>query len=59
MLALETAMLEQFGGDNAQFRAIMTGCTGGGVCAAVFAVAVWMLSRSAREIQHRKTEDIP
>ena len=59
MLALETAMLEQFGGDDAPFRTIMTGCTGGGVCAAVFAVAVWMLSRSAREIQHRKTEDVP
>lgn len=59
MLALETAMLRQFGGDDAQFRTAMTACTGGGVCAAVFAIAVWMLCRSAREIQHRKTEEIP
>ena len=58
MLALETAMLEQFGGSDVQFRTIMTGCTGGGVCAAVFAIAVRMLCRSAREIQRIKSEEI-
>lgn len=59
MLALETAMLEQFGGSDAQFRTIMTGCTGGGVCAVILAIAVCTLRRSAREIQRIKSEEIP
>ena len=46
MLALETAMLAQFGGaSGARFRELMTGCTGGVVCVAVLVIAVYMLRR--------------
>ena len=52
MLALETAMLEQFGGnDGASFRAIMTGCTGGGVCLAILGMAIYMIQKSNREVK--------
>ncbi len=58
MLALETAMLEQFGGNNsAQFREIMTGCTGGCVCAMILAIAVYMTCHATKEIRNLKTEE--
>lgn len=61
LLALETAMLEQFGTDNsARFHKIMTGSTGGGVCALILILALSMLTHATREIHHQhkhKKED--
>ena len=53
MLALETAMLMQFdNGQNApQFKQIMTAATGGGVCAIVFAMAVFMIVQSTKRLR--------
>lgn len=57
MLALETAMLEQFGGnDGESFRTIMTGCTGGGVCLAILGMAIYMIQKSKLEIQKLEKE---
>lgn len=52
MLALETAMLAQFGGnDTARSRMVMTGCTGAGVCAIVLGIAVYMIVRSTKKLK--------
>lgn len=52
MLSLETAMLMQFDtGENPPFfRKAMTAATGGSVCLLVFAMAVFMLVKSARQL---------
>lgn len=58
MLALETAMLAQFGENNsAQFRKIMTGSTGVCVCAMILTIAVYMIYHSAKELREKKTEE--
>ncbi|MBD5383996.1 MAG: hypothetical protein HDR72_03235 [Ruminococcaceae bacterium] len=55
VLSLETAMLAQFGGDNdMEFRRLMTGLTGGGVCIIVIAMAAFMLWKSARQLKKLK-----
>jgi hypothetical protein len=46
MLSLETAMLAQFGGDDSEFRMIMTSISGGVVCTFVLAMAIYMIVRS-------------
>lgn len=52
MLALETAMLEQFGGnDGERFRVTMTGCTGGGVCLAILGMAIYMIGKSTKRLK--------
>lgn len=52
MLSLETAMLAQFDeANNPQAGKLMTGLTGGGVCLIVFAMAVFMIARSAKQIK--------
>ena len=52
MLALETAMLSQFGqGEPPWFRRAMTSATGGFVCLAVLGMAVYMLVRSTRKLK--------
>ena len=57
MLALETAMLEQFGsGETPQFRTVMTGCTGGAVCLLVLGMAIYMIASSNREIRKLEKE---
>lgn len=60
LLSLETAMLEQFGeGDNSeQLRLVMTASTGGMVCAMIFAIAVYMITRSVKELKADKGEMI-
>lgn len=59
MLALETAMLSQFGGSNSErFRYIMTGATGGGVCAVILGIAVYMICRSTMKIKMIKQEEL-
>lgn len=58
MLSLETAMLTQFGtADQEIFRKIMTGATGGVVCVAVLAMAVYMIVNSTRQIRKWKQEN--
>ena len=58
-LALETAMLSQFGASNSeQFCTIMTGCTGGAVCASILGIAVYMVCRSTIIIKAIKQEEL-
>lgn len=55
MLSLETAMLAAFGGESdAVFRQVITACTGAAACIAVFAIAVYMIVRSTKEIKRIK-----
>ena len=52
MLALETAMLSQFGQESDQlFRRIMTASTGAVVCGFVFAMAIYMIVRATRQLR--------
>lgn len=52
ILSLETAMLAQFGGnDDPLFRKAMTGATGGGVCAIVLGMAVYMIVKSTQQLK--------
>ena len=58
MLALETAMLAQFNGnDREDFRILMTGCTGGAVCAIILAAAIFMIFHATRHIQLIQQEE--
>lgn len=53
ILSLETAMLAQFGEESGeQFRLIMTGLTGCGVCLIVLATAVIMLRQSGKQLKN-------
>lgn len=53
ILSLQTAMLAQFGSDNdMDFRRLMTGLTGGGVCTIVIAMAAFMLWKSTRLLKN-------
>ncbi len=55
MLSLETAMLAQFGEESSpQFRQLMTGLTGGGVCLIVLVTAGVMIIRSTVRLKHLK-----
>lgn len=55
MLSLETAMLAQFGEESGeQFRLIMTGLTGSGVCLLVLAIAFVMIVQSTRQLKKMK-----
>jgi hypothetical protein len=59
MLALETAMLAEFGQSSSEdFRIIMTGCTGGAVCASILGIAVYMVCRSTIKIKAIKQEEL-
>lgn len=52
MLSLTTAMLAQFGGnEKADFRRIMTGAVGGGVCVIVLGMAVFMIIRATKKLK--------
>ena len=52
VLSLETAMLAQFGGNEAPgFRAVMTAATGGGVCTVVIAMAIFMIIKATRQLK--------
>lgn len=52
MLSLETAMLAQFGEEtNLQFRQLMTGLTGCGVCLIVLAIAIYMIIKATRQLK--------
>lgn len=52
ILSLETAMLTQFGGDDApEFRWIMTAATGGGVCTIVIGMAIYMIWNATQQLR--------
>lgn len=48
---LETAMLAQFGTDQAYFRLIMTSCTAFSVCVLVLGTAIYMVISASRKIR--------
>ncbi len=52
ILSLETAMLARFGGDDENFRIIMTGTTGGGVCTVVILMAIYMIIRATKNLKN-------
>ena len=59
MLALETAMLEQFGsGESPMFRRTMTSATGGAICLIVLGMAVYMVVRSTRKLTRLKNQAV-
>ena len=51
MLALETAMLEQFGERSPEFRQRMTGSTGAVVCTFVLTMAIYMIVKSTKSLE--------
>ena len=56
ILALETAMITQFGGED-DFRKIMTAATGGGVCVIVLGMAVYMIVWSTKRIKQLEIQN--
>lgn len=50
ILALQTAMLTQFGEGQANFIRLMNALTGTAVCIAEFAMAVWLVHKSRKEL---------
>lgn len=51
ILALQTAMLTQFGAEQKDFINIMNACTGGAVCIAIFVMAIIMIYKSGKDIK--------
>lgn len=51
MLSLTTAMITQFGNDDENFRKLMTGTVGGGVCTIVIIMAIFMIIRSNKNLK--------
>ncbi len=51
ILSLTTAMLDRFGGNEPEYRQLMTGLVGGGVCTIVISLALYMIWKSARQIK--------
>ena len=53
MLSLKTAMIYQFGAENASpyFNRIMIGATGAGVCLIVVTMAVYTIVRANKELE--------
>ena len=57
IVSLETAMLSAFGSEeDGELRTVITAVTGGAVCVAVLAVAVYMITVSTKEIKKLKGE---
>lgn len=58
ILALETAMLAQFGAeDDLRFRQMMTGATGGGICVIVLGMAVFMIVNPTKRLKEMKVNN--
>ena len=51
ILALQTAMLAQFGAGQDNFRRLMNSLTGAGVCTIIFALAIVMIIKSGKRIR--------
>lgn len=59
MLALETAMLSQFGGEGDMLlRQVMLSVSGGVICALVFGMAVYMIVHATKQIKILKGADL-
>ena len=55
MLALETAMIAQFGGeDQGDFRRMMTSSTAAAVCLVEFMIAIYIISNGTRRISRQR-----
>ena len=50
ILAMQTAMLTQFGEGQQEFARLMNGLTGGTVCLGIFVMAVWMVRKANKEL---------
>lgn len=58
MLALETAMLTQFGAaDDPKFRQVMTALTGAGISAIILGMAIFMIVRSTKQLKQIKQKE--
>lgn len=58
MLALETAMLSQFGADDDHcFRQVMTASSGGVVCVFVLGMAIYMIVYAAKQLNNLQFND--
>lgn len=51
ILALQTAMLMQFGDEKMAFNRIMNVLTGSAVCIMVFVIAVWLVHKTRKEMR--------
>lgn len=51
ILAMQTAMLTQFGNGQENFARLMNSLTGGSVCLLIFGMGIWMVRRANRELQ--------
>ena len=51
ILALQTAMLAQFGAEKHEFIRLMNSITGGVVCMAIFVMAIIMICKSGKQIK--------
>lgn len=56
ILALQTAMLTQFGDGEQSFVRLMNGLTGSAVCMGIFIMAVVMVRKAGRELKRMETE---
>lgn len=57
ILALQTAMLTQFGGGDIDYARLMNGLTGSAVCLGILGMAVWMVRKANRELKKKETEN--
>ncbi len=58
LLALETAMISQFGGaDNENFRRIMVSMTAGAVCLIEFGMGIYMIRRGNKNLRGLKQQN--
>ena len=51
ILALQTAMLVQFGEQDKSFMMLMNSLIGGAVCFSVFAMAIWLVHKTRKEMR--------
>lgn len=52
ILAMQTAMLTQFGNGQENFARLMNSLTGGAVCFSIFVMAVWMIRKANKEMKN-------
>lgn len=58
MLALETAMINEFGGEDTRFLQHMMSISGGVVCAFVFVMAIYMIVHGGKQIHKMKINNL-
>lgn len=57
ILAMQTAMLTQFGDGQENFARLMNSLTGGAVCFCIFIMAVWMVRKANKELTLMKESE--